>query len=120
MKKILKGFTLAEVLITLTIIGVISAIALPSINSSATSAQIGPQVGKALSTLENANKMWLTQNNARRFSSDCMESAFEYLRCICCKGDLSYAEKNIRVYFGRGNAHWSLSSRLCRRSRSCI
>lgn len=82
MKKLSKGFTLAEVLITLTIIGVISAIALPSINSSTTAAQIGPQVGKAISTIENANRMWLTQNNARRFSADCMVSEMEYLRCI--------------------------------------
>lgn len=82
MKKLLKGFTLAEVLITLTIIGVISAIALPSINSSATSAQIGPQVGKVMSTLENANKMWLEQNNARRFTSDCMDSPTTYFVCI--------------------------------------
>lgn len=94
MKKLSKGFTLAEVLITLTIIGVISAIVLPSINSATTSAQIGPQVGKAISTIENANKMWLTQNNARRFSADCMRDVNSYLECIAPLVNGSYIEAN--------------------------
>ena len=76
MKKILKGFTLAEVLITLAIVGLVSALALPSLNSAVTSAQIGPQVGKVMSTLENGNKAWLTQNNARRFTRECFDDYF--------------------------------------------
>ena len=47
MKK--NGFTLAEVLITLGIIGVIAAITLPTLMSDTTSAQIGPKLAKAVS-----------------------------------------------------------------------
>ena len=102
MKKLLKGFTLAEVLITLTIIGVISAIALPSINSSTTSAQIGPQVGKALSTLENANQMWLSQNNARRLGSDCLENATGYFLCIRSVVNGNMVDSNEALQFADG------------------
>jgi len=42
-----KGFTLAEVLVTLGIIGVVAALTLPGILTDTTSAQIGPKLAKA-------------------------------------------------------------------------
>lgn len=54
-----KGFTLAEVLITLSIIGVVSALTLPSLTSGYKSQQIGVSLSKAINTLENANLMAL-------------------------------------------------------------
>ena len=59
MKK--SGFTLAEVLITLTIIGVIAAITLPSLTANVSKSQTGPALAKAINTLENANRMALQQ-----------------------------------------------------------
>lgn len=57
MKK--NGFTLAEVLITLGIIGVIAAITLPTLMTDTTAAQIGPKLAKAVSSFEQANESML-------------------------------------------------------------
>ena len=59
MKKI--GFTLAEVLITLGIIGVVAALTAPALVQNAGSAQTGPKLAKAVSTFETANENMLTQ-----------------------------------------------------------
>lgn len=68
MKKILKGFTLAEVLITLGVIGVIAALTLPSLSLNVQKQQIGPALAKAINTLEYANKLALEENRARKLS----------------------------------------------------
>ena len=49
-----KGFTLAEVLITLGIIGVVAALTTPAIIENSQNAKIGPQVAKIKTTLETA------------------------------------------------------------------
>ena len=52
------GFTLAEVLVTLGIIGVVAALTMPSLVSSTGSAKIGPSLAKFANSFENAmNKM---------------------------------------------------------------
>jgi prepilin-type N-terminal cleavage/methylation domain-containing protein len=61
MKK--QGFTLAEVLITLTVIGVIAAVTLPSLITDTTSAQIGPKLAKAVSAFEQANTTLLSERS---------------------------------------------------------
>lgn len=61
MKKL--GFTLAEVLITLGIVGVIAAITLPTLMTDTTSAQIGPKLAKAVSMFEQANEALLNANS---------------------------------------------------------
>ena len=67
MKKL--GFTLAEVLITLGIIGVVAALTAPALVQNAGSAQIGPKLAKAVSTLELANQNMLTENSASSMAS---------------------------------------------------
>ena len=62
------GFTLAEVLITLGIIGVISALTLPSLLNDTQGAQVGPKLGKAVSMFEQANQALLTDNNVDSIS----------------------------------------------------
>lgn len=62
------GFTLAEVLITLGIIGVISALTLPSLLSDTQGAQVGPKLGKAVAMFEQANQALLTENNVDSLS----------------------------------------------------
>lgn len=49
-----KGFTLAEVLVTLGIIGVISALTLPTFTQGSNMAKVGPLLGKAKSQFEQA------------------------------------------------------------------
>ena len=73
MKKL--GFTLAEVLITLGIIGVVAALTAPALVQNAGSAQIGPKLAKAVSTLELANQNMLTEAEAATMSS--FMSAYE-------------------------------------------
>lgn len=58
-----KGFTLAEVLITLGIIGVISALTLPSLLQDSNTAQIGPKLAKASSMFMQANNSLMLDNN---------------------------------------------------------
>ena len=50
------GFTLAEVLITLSIIGVVAAITLPSLNTAIQKNKVGPTLRKFINTMENANE----------------------------------------------------------------
>ena len=57
MKK--NGFTLAEVLITLGIVGVVSALTIPTLMSNTTKEQIGPKLAKAVSAFEQANQALL-------------------------------------------------------------
>lgn len=47
-----RGFTLAEVLITIGIIGVVAALSTPAIMRNTQNAKIGPQLAKFVSTLE--------------------------------------------------------------------
>lgn len=67
MKKL--GFTLAEVLVTLSIIGVVAAVTLPSLNANVQRAQIGPILAKAVNTLENANRMALQEYETRSLAT---------------------------------------------------
>ena len=66
MKK--NGFTLAEVLIVLAIIGTIAAITLPALMTDTTSAQIGPKLAKAVSMFEQANEALLNANSVDTLS----------------------------------------------------
>ena len=58
------GFTLAEILITMGIIGVVAALAAPSLVTSSNNAKIGPQLQKAVSTFETAAEMLLHDEDA--------------------------------------------------------
>ena len=68
MKKILKGFTLAEVLITLGVIGVVSAMTLPTLTTNVQKQQIAPALGKAINTLQSANNLAIQQGQVRRLN----------------------------------------------------
>lgn len=57
------GFTLAEILFTLGIVGVIAAITLPTLMNDTTTAQIGPKLAKAVSMFEQANESLLNANS---------------------------------------------------------
>lgn len=63
------GFTLAEVLITLGIIGVVAALTAPALIQNVGSAKIGPTLAKVKSTIEIANEQILSDNDANKLSS---------------------------------------------------
>lgn len=58
------GFTLAEILVSLGIIGVISALTMPTLFVNTSSAKIGPTLSKAVSAFEQANIMMLNDAEA--------------------------------------------------------
>lgn len=63
--RVFRGFTLAEVLITLAIIGVIASITIPNLSASVLRTQAGSSLAKAINTLENANSVALQEGNVR-------------------------------------------------------
>lgn len=67
MKKL--GFTLAEVLITLAIIGVVAALVVPSLNSSIQKNKVGPTLRKFVGVMANANQRILGDNDTDTLNS---------------------------------------------------
>lgn len=81
MKK--NGFTLAEVLITLTIIGVIASLTLPALTTNIANAKIGPSLSTAVSNFEQANSNMLQAtglDNIQSLFGDGGANAEPYLR----------------------------------------
>ena len=65
-----KGFTLAEILIALTLIGVIAALTLPGLIGDTQHRDISTSVKKAFNTLNNAYGMvYIDHNNADRWAT---------------------------------------------------
>ena len=56
MKKTKKGFTLAETLVALGVIGVVTAITIPTVAHSINKAKIGPTLAKVIAQIETGNK----------------------------------------------------------------
>lgn len=59
-----RGFTLAEVLVTLGIIGVVSALTIPSFTARTNAAKIGPALSKAVAVFEQASQQVLSEANS--------------------------------------------------------
>ena len=73
------GFTLAEVLITLGIIGIVAAITIPTITSDTQTAKIGPKLAKAASVFEQGNESLLNKNSVDALTDgELVESAGDY------------------------------------------
>ena len=75
------GFTLAEVLITLGIIGVVAALTAPALVQNAGTAKVGPTLAKVVSTLELANEQILKDEEATKLSS-VAENSDEYMEFL--------------------------------------
>ena len=73
------GFTLAEILVTLGIIGVVAALTLPNLKINTTNAKIGPALGKAVSTFELANEMMLEDNGWESISQAGFANSAAYI-----------------------------------------
>ncbi len=66
MKKLKKGFTLAEILVTLAILGVISAILLPNVSNNIQKKQSAANLAKAIAQIENGNRDLMQYVNSQR------------------------------------------------------
>lgn len=71
LKRDFRGFTLAEVLITLGIIGVVAALIIPSLINKTKDAETATAVQKAQSTLNNAVQRYMADNNCLGDLSSC-------------------------------------------------
>jgi len=100
MKK-LKGFTLAEVLITLAIIGIIAAYTLPALNANIQAQKVGPALAKAVNTLENANKLALSENDARSLI-DISDDYLDVLK-MYIPGNSNITNGTVTYYLGNSN-----------------
>ena len=65
-----KGFTLAEVLMTLAIIGVVAAITLPTVMNTGSYKSLGVKLSKFVSTTENAARAYVAANDSFRTGDD--------------------------------------------------
>ena len=99
------GFTLAEVLITLGVIGVVSALTIPALINNTTESQIGPKLAKAASAFEQANKSLLANEEVDSLTDarvlDTVDGYFDelskYLKVSEARSDW-YATKEGIVY----------------------
>lgn len=103
MKRMFKGFSLAEVLITLTIIGVISSMTLPALQTNVQKQQAGPAFAKAVNTIQTASRTILQQTGTRNLLQACNgiqdvdKGGFPY--CLMNSGvGLFNAETDARVF----------------------
>ena len=77
-----KGFTLAEVLITLAIIGVVAALTTPAVIRNSQNAKIGPQVAKIVTTLENATQSACVEQEKHYFKDVVNPDEIENLNLV--------------------------------------
>lgn len=68
-----KGFTLAEVLITISIIGIIAALGLPAIQSNVMKQALSTQISKVYSQITNGLNLYMTQEDINKL----VESDFD-------------------------------------------
>ena len=68
----LKGFTLAEVLIVIAVLGVVAALTLPAINSNVQKQQVGPALMRAIGTLDTANALMMEEQDFYTFRDSCI------------------------------------------------
>jgi len=87
-----KAFTLAEVLITLGIIGVVAAITMPMLIGHYQKVVWYNQFKKAVSQLENAFKLYEVDN-------DCVGNILDCLNCNVNTSHCAFYAKDIRPYF---------------------
>lgn len=82
MKKLAKAFTLAEVLISLAIIGTIASVTLPTLNNNIQQQVVETGLAKAINTLETVNQKVLLEKNtkslARAYNQNTSEDNFDY------------------------------------------
>jgi len=67
----LKGFSLAEVLITMTLIGVIATLTLPALVTDIQRQQMGPAFMKAIGSLDTANALVTNERDLYSFGAGC-------------------------------------------------
>lgn len=105
------GFTLAEVLITLGIIGVVAAITLPTLRANTVMATIGPKLGKAVAVFEQANQALLTEQSVDSLTdtdipwgvNNNTDAAIRYMELLSLHLKMTTQANRFAVLDGNGN-----------------
>lgn len=103
----LKGFTLAEVLITLGIVGVIASLTMPALMTNVQKNQIGPSFAKAVNSLENSMRYLLASQDARKLDTVCSGKMRDCLK-MAMHGTVTTANASYRT--PTGTAYTALDS----------
>ena len=77
-----KGFTLAEVLVSIIVIGVVAAITIPAVSASYQKTQYVSGLLKAMAVLDNTNKMLIENKGARNLQDACSDLGTDYIGCL--------------------------------------
>jgi len=77
-----KGFTLAEVLVSIIVIGVVAAITIPAVSASYQKTQYVSGLLKAMAVLDNTNKMLIENKGARNLQDACSDFDTDYIGCL--------------------------------------
>ena len=88
-----KAFTLAEVLITLTIIGVIAALTIPTLMKKYDEAATVSKVKKMYTTIANAVRVWQVENGCDTDVGDCLKQYTQF----DCKNAFGGIEKKLDI-----------------------
>lgn len=99
------GFTLAEVLITLAVIGVVAALAAPVLQDAFQRAKVGPSLRKFKNTMEVATEQLLGDRDVAAVSEVATDSSIFYDAIKkyvqgSVRGTTSEANPAIKTYFG--------------------
>lgn len=86
-----KGFTLAEVLITLTIMGLIAALTVPTLKKNTERKEFAAKISKTYSALAQATKILSQESAIRYWNSTFIDSSTQ----DCYANRLSYLTKEV-------------------------
>lgn len=109
MKRLLNGFTMAEVLITIGILGVIAAMTLPSLQVDVQKHQIGPTLAKAVNTIESSAGLMLIETGTRNLKQACDSYEMMYYpQCLMKSGLVRLTNEPEIREFTNGDASVSM------------
>ena len=112
MKK--NGFTLAEVLLTMGIVGTVAALVLPTVIQNVSTSQVTPKLNKAISMFEQANQAMLNSYNSDSLSdAGLLDSVEAYTDALSNNIKISpavseaYGTPSTDLFIGKDNIGYS-------------
>lgn len=102
----ISGFTLAEILITLLVIGVIAAITIPTLINNVEDRELVSSLKKYYSTISNAILQWENENNC----IGNIESCISKYAMVDCKNSFSGIESKLKIVDRRYQTNTNFST----------
>ena len=100
-----KAFTLAEVLITLSILGVVAALTIPSLVNRQNELAAITKMKKAISTYESVAEVYMAENEATRFDVACANLG-QYFKQVEGAGQCAFTTADgVRWIFGNSDGN---------------